>query len=89
MVRTALLPCIGTADWLEVARLGRPNVAYDLAERYRDFKSLVALCNDPQIGSTVRVGFYIDKYKQDFAFALYQYYLEQGALLHLPGYCHC
>lgn len=61
-------------------RLSRINAAYDLAERYRDFRALVVLCNDPSIGSPARVHFFIQKYKQDFAFALYDWYLESGRI---------
>ena len=60
------------------AQLARTNVAYDLAERYRDFKSLVLLCEDPQTGSPIRVQFYIEKYGEEFAFSLYQFYLENS-----------
>lgn len=61
-----------------VVRLSRTNAAYDLAERYRDFRSLVVLCNDPTIGSSARVHHYIQKYQEEFAFALYDWYLESG-----------
>jgi nuclear pore complex protein Nup133 len=64
-------------------RISRSNVAYDLAERYRDFRSLVILSNDAAIGSPQRVQFYIEKYKEDFAFSLYSWYLEQGRLFDL------
>ena len=60
------------------AQLARTNVAYDLAERYRDFKSLVLLCEDAQTGSPIRVQFYIEKYGEEFAFSLYQFYLENS-----------
>lgn len=62
-------------------RLSRGNAAYDLAERYRDFRSLVVLCNDASLGSPARIHFYIQKYKEDFAYALYDWYLETGALV--------
>lgn len=58
--------------------IDRVNIAYDLAERYRDFRSLVQLCNDPRTGSPLRVQFYIERYREDFAFALYTWYREQN-----------
>lgn len=62
-------------------RLSRTNAAYDLAERYRDFRSLVVLCNDSNIGSQARLHHYIQKYQEDFAFALYDWYLESGEVV--------
>lgn len=61
-----------------LVRLSRTNAAYDLAERYRDFRSLVVLCNDPSIGSSARLHHYIQKYQEEFAFALYDWFLESG-----------
>lgn len=58
--------------------MSRSHISYDLAERYRDFKSLVLLCNDAKVGSPARITFFMDKYKQDFAFALYQFYLDNN-----------
>lgn len=52
--------------------------AYDLAERHGDFESLVELCNDPQHGSESRTRFFLQKYEEKFAFALYRYYLAEG-----------
>jgi nuclear pore complex protein Nup133 len=52
--------------------------AYELAERHRDFRSLVELCNDPQHGSTSRIRVLLEKYGEEFAFALYHFYVEQG-----------
>lgn len=72
-------PC--TCAIRRTVRVSRANAAYDLAERYRDFRSLVVLCNDPSTGSTARVHHYIQKYKEDFAYALYDWYLETGTFI--------
>lgn len=52
--------------------------AYELAERHRDFRSLVGLCNDPVHGSTTRIRSLMEKYGEEFAFALYHFYVEKG-----------
>ncbi|GAA5863802.1 hypothetical protein JCM1840_005771 [Sporobolomyces johnsonii] len=54
--------------------------AFELAERHRDFRSLVELSTDEAHGSQSRVRLFLDKYAQDFAFPLYQFYLEKGQL---------
>lgn len=61
--------------------VGKVSEAYELAERYRDFRALVELCNHPQHGSTSRIRFFMGKYAEDFAFSLYQYYIEKGECL--------
>lgn len=59
--------------------VGKVSHAYELGERHRDFRALVELCNDPQHGSTSRLKYFMDKYADDFAFPLYQFYIEKGA----------
>ncbi|GAA5919787.1 hypothetical protein JCM1841_005860 [Sporobolomyces salmonicolor] len=54
--------------------------AFELAERHRDFRSLVELSTDEAHGSPSRVRLFLDKYAEDFAFPLYQFYLEKGQL---------
>ena len=56
--------------------------AYQLAEHHNDFETLVWLCHAPraQQGQS-RIRSYIEKFKEEFAFVLYQYYIEQGQLL--------
>ncbi|KAG8953559.1 hypothetical protein FRC03_011734, partial [Tulasnella sp. 419] len=52
--------------------------AYGLAEQYKDFRMLVELCNDPRTGSKERVKHFLQKYEDDFASKLYEWYLENG-----------
>ncbi|KAM0753804.1 methyltransferase type 11 [Meredithblackwellia eburnea MCA 4105] len=58
--------------------IGKVTHAFDLAERFRDFRSLVELCNDPEHGSKQRTRFFLQKYSEAFAVELYQYYVEKG-----------
>ncbi|ORY72608.1 methyltransferase type 11 [Leucosporidium creatinivorum] len=60
--------------------VGKVNQAYELAERHRDFRALVELCNHPQHGSLQRIQFFMDKYREEFAFSLYQFYIEKDQL---------
>mgnify|MGYP001606326282 FL=1 len=68
------------ADPVRVVSIDKVSQAYELAERYRDFRSLVELCNDAQHGSEVRVRSFMKKYAEEFAFALYQFLVEKGTL---------
>lgn len=56
------------------------NAAYDIAERYRDFQSLVQLCHDPSFGQPLRNQYFIEKYKEEYAYALYDWCIETGRL---------
>lgn len=59
--------------------IGRSDRAFALAERHRDFRTLTELCNEPTVGgSNSRIQYYLQKYRQAFAFELYQWYIEQG-----------
>jgi nuclear pore complex protein Nup133 len=71
---------IVTADskFSPTVTIGKVPTAYKLAERHRDFRALVELCTDVQHGSPARVRYFMGKYSRDFAFSLYQYYLERG-----------
>ncbi|BGP22727.1 hypothetical protein JCM10295v2_001618 [Rhodotorula toruloides] len=60
--------------------IGKVAAAYKLGERHRDFDSLVHLSNDRAHGSPSRIRSYLDQYRQDFAFPLYRFYLDQGKL---------
>lgn len=53
--------------------------AYELAEHHSDFETLVFLCTSPIAGTgSARVQMYIERFGQEFAFPLYQYYIDQG-----------
>ncbi|GAA5966313.1 hypothetical protein JCM3765_005253 [Sporobolomyces pararoseus] len=52
--------------------------AFELAERHEDFRSLVELSTDAKHGSISQVRSFLDEYGADFAFPLYEYYLEKG-----------
>ncbi|KAK4686173.1 hypothetical protein P7C73_g3957, partial [Tremellales sp. Uapishka_1] len=53
--------------------------AYELAEHHSDFPTLVYLCNDPVAGTgPARIQSYIERFGQEFAFVLYQWYIDQG-----------
>lgn len=54
--------------------------AFQLAEQYRDFRSLAELCNDSRLASDLRTQNYLERYQQDFASELYQWYVEHGKL---------
>ncbi|KAK8861724.1 hypothetical protein IAR55_002547 [Kwoniella newhampshirensis] len=55
--------------------------AYELAEHHSDYLTLVVLCHDPVAGTgSARVQSYIERFGEDFAFVLYQWYIDQGQL---------
>ncbi|CAE6375959.1 unnamed protein product [Rhizoctonia solani] len=54
--------------------------AFHLAEQYRDFRSLAELCNDSRLANDLRTQNYLERYQQDFASELYQWYVEHGKL---------
>ncbi|WVR03681.1 hypothetical protein IAU60_000676 [Kwoniella sp. DSM 27419] len=75
------------AKWAEMKpRVIRPLVAidrvaeaYELAEVHTDFLTLVVLCHDsPSGGNPARLQTYIEKFGEEFAFVLYQWYIDQG-----------
>lgn len=58
--------------------------AYALAEHHRDFPTLVYLTHNPASSEgPARIEMYIEKYGQDFAFVLYQWYIDEGKLYDL------
>ena len=54
--------------------IGRSDKAFALAEQYRDYRTLVELCHADQ----ARLDTYLDRYRQEFAFPLYDWYMEHG-----------
>ncbi len=76
--------CSGLTGTL--GRVGYPHPALSLAETYRDFSSLAALCHrdtvyppheNPWITDIQR---YIERFKDDFAFELFRWYIQHGRL---------
>ncbi|KAF7796966.1 hypothetical protein EIP86_008154 [Pleurotus ostreatoroseus] len=60
--------------------------AFQLAEKYRDFRSLAALCHRDAVyppeenPHAARIQAYVDKFKEDFTTELFQWYIEHGEL---------
>ena len=58
--------------------------AFELAEKYRDFRSLAALCNkdlvypSDQNPHATRIAGYIERFRDEFTDELYQWYIEHG-----------
>ena len=53
--------------------------AYALAEHHNDFETLIWLCNHPDASEgPSRLQAYIEKFGEDFAFVLYQWYIDHG-----------
>ncbi|KAF9454530.1 hypothetical protein P691DRAFT_655678 [Macrolepiota fuliginosa MF-IS2] len=67
-------------------RCGHENTAFALAEQYRDFSSLAALCNRDvvypfeQNPNAERIQTYIERFEEDFTRELYQWYIQHGEL---------
>ncbi|KAI0341587.1 hypothetical protein BDW22DRAFT_1358408 [Trametopsis cervina] len=67
-------------------RTGFAEQAFRLAEKYRDFRSLASLCHKDTVyppqnnPHSRRIQSYIDKFKEEFATELYQWYIEHGEL---------
>ncbi|CAL1704556.1 unnamed protein product [Somion occarium] len=67
-------------------RDGFSSEAFQLAEVYRDFRSLASLCNKEKIyppqenPNAQRIHLYIDKFKEAFTTELFQWYIEHGEL---------
>ncbi|SNX83851.1 uncharacterized protein MEPE_02559 [Melanopsichium pennsylvanicum] len=57
--------------------IGRSDKAFTLAEQYRDFRTLVELCNEASLRSEARMDRYLETYRESFAFELYSFYIEQ------------
>ncbi|KAJ7774554.1 hypothetical protein DFH07DRAFT_102982 [Mycena maculata] len=67
-------------------RHGHASTAFSLAEKYRDFSSLAALCHQGDVypshknPNALRVQTYIDKFKEEFTIELYRWYIQHGEL---------
>ncbi|KAJ7774888.1 hypothetical protein B0H16DRAFT_78349 [Mycena metata] len=65
---------------------GHAATAFSLAEKYRDFSSLAALCHQDEVypshknPNALRIQTYIDKFKDDFTTELYRWYVQHGEL---------
>ncbi|KAK0469814.1 Non-repetitive/WGA-negative nucleoporin C-terminal-domain-containing protein [Desarmillaria tabescens] len=65
---------------------GHATAAFSLAEKYRDFASLAALCHrevvypPEQNPNAPRIQNYIELYKDEFATELYRWYIQHGEL---------
>ncbi|CAH7685697.1 Non-repetitive/WGA-negative nucleoporin C-terminal-domain-containing protein [Phakopsora pachyrhizi] len=69
---------------LGLVKTKRTARAISLAEEQRDFRTLVQLCYTSGIsGGDRKVKNYIDRFQGEFAFQLYQWYVEQGRYLDL------
>ncbi|KAH9819025.1 Non-repetitive/WGA-negative nucleoporin C-terminal-domain-containing protein [Melampsora americana] len=67
-----------------LVKINKPAKAFGLAEEQRDFRTLVELCHNSTFpGSERRVPLYIERFKKEFAFQLYQWYVEHGRYLDL------
>ncbi|KAL1411896.1 hypothetical protein Q8F55_002882 [Vanrija albida] len=59
--------------------IDRVDAAYELAEHHRDFPTLVYLCQNPASSAGPgRIEQYIERFGKDFAFVLYQWYIDNG-----------
>lgn len=66
--------------------IDRVQEAFALAEHHRDFPTLVYLCQHPSAGGAsgpAKIQAYIEKFQSQFAFVLYQWYIDQGQLYDL------
>ncbi|KAJ7905514.1 Non-repetitive/WGA-negative nucleoporin C-terminal-domain-containing protein [Mycena olivaceomarginata] len=74
-------------DTLETLRKhGHASTAFMLAEKYRDFSSLAALCHQDEVypshknPNALRIQNYIDRFKEEFTTELYRWYIQHGEL---------
>ncbi|KAJ7632668.1 hypothetical protein FB45DRAFT_978375 [Roridomyces roridus] len=69
-----------------LGRHGHASAAFALAEKYRDFSSLAALCHQDgvypphQNPNALRIQTYIDRFKEEFTTELYRWYIQHGEL---------
>ncbi|KAJ7111560.1 hypothetical protein C8R43DRAFT_1091558 [Mycena crocata] len=67
-------------------RHGHASTAFLLAEKYRDFSSLAALCHQDEVypshknPNALRIQTYIDRFKEEFTTELYRWYIQHGEL---------
>lgn len=75
-----------TEPFERIGRFGYLNAAMSLAEKDRDFASLVALCHRDTVyppeanPHAIRIQQYIENYKADFTVPLFQWYIQHGKL---------
>jgi hypothetical protein len=97
-MRPRVIRPLGELPWSLLARLSRRGQkltlavaidrishAYDLAEHHNDYETLVWLANHPVAGAAggvVKLQEYIERFGEEFAFVLYQWYIDQGELNH-------
>lgn len=62
-----------------VVRINHADEAFNLAQHHSDFRALVELCNHPVVGSAAKTQYYIERFREDFAFELYQWFIEKGS----------
>lgn len=55
----------------------RVSVAFELAEKYKDFNSLVQLCFNSSTASE-KIQYFMTKYLEEFAFALYDHLVQEN-----------
>lgn len=63
-----------------LVEIDRVDEAYSLAEQFRDYPTLVYLCESS--GDSARTQAYIERFGNDFAFELYQWYIERRELVY-------
>lgn len=67
-------------------RNGYSEAAFALAEKYRDFSGLAALCHKEATYApeenphSLRIQTYIERFKEDFTTELYRWYIQHGKL---------
>jgi nuclear pore complex protein Nup133 len=67
-----------------VGRTGYAEAAFALAEKYRDFSSLAALCHRDAVypphenPNASRIQVYIERFKDEFITELYRWYIQHG-----------
>ncbi|QSL66023.1 hypothetical protein MERGE_003160 [Pneumocystis wakefieldiae] len=80
-------------NWIKfLAEIDKLDKSFEIAEKYRDFRTLVELCYE--IGDknmdynwndqvTRRINWYLYTFKEEFADVLYRYFMEKGHLFNL------
>lgn len=70
---------------LHIVKLDLGTSAFEIAEAYRDFRSLVELCYTtspvfplPSNPNAARIEHYIETYKEEFTEELFQWYIEHS-----------
>lgn len=67
-------------DIISLGTLDKTQRAIQLAQKYKDFTTLVRLTSDDE----EVINGYIAKYQQEFANALFQWYIDTGMQLFAP-----